>query len=925
METEATFQLDQTAVNHSDYSQDLKELGENSEDLLDFLPETQLTPPSQVTRPLLSKKRSLSILDSEPRQPLKRIFRSSDVIAREKEAKKNAKAAKEVKTLLEKDEKQQHAKEKQLKMLKKYRANLGNIWKKPFEFAATSRFMFQTAMCLKTLYPTTEEGFALGIYKSFFRRSDDSDRDYEWEDAQGGDDPLYAASYFRAALKEAQESHPDWTICYDPILSDRVLADLVARAVGHEYIITNTKGDGWQWNDKEKLWQVMEAAHATRMVTDVLMKLHRDKKIVCTDQKEEKSFLLNIGQYGKCINIVKALSALRPEQKNMKPNSSEWELPVLDGPSKQFPYVIDLKTLKFTPRGHQHFFTGCTGRHMIKNADAKARIGFVGLLRQYRKLVRSITSDDFKIKERDDLLKKIYPDAATFISTSIPNLDKRDWFTLRLSLGLSCSVQDRAVYFIFGIGSNGKSKQIKALLKSLGKTFADTVPKSVIIKKAGKEFSNPAQHTAHMMPLVDLRLGHIDESDRTDLIDNTSLKLVAEGGDVQVRGIFKDFKSVTMRGKVIVSSQFQPVMDTTDQAMWDRLYAMKLDVRYWTDLHELKPEKDGWDEKHQVWWIHRSAESDAFCEKMFLPEPEGYQNQIFSYYCCVAHAAHHIFTKTRDGILPIPPIIRKETKEFFSQCDEVKAFLDEQSKPVDNWQNGDLAVAVYKAFVRWQNESGTARAWKQRTFLESMRFKGLYNSSWRSFRGMHTSIILVDEKARFIEEMVAPTDLIPQGSAQPLPPRPNVRELITGDAPDVGGNRTKPVGDQTVIETKTGVEVRFYEQGGQIPSKVLMYDRPVPSKKKDRFRQMVDTIEHAHDMGIIPTGYFIRLLGFGNSMFQKYCFNLPAAKRAQLLKGQQITKKKQRIQKKMPPNPSVIPLLKDQDVMVQIDPLPFIE
>lgn len=923
MDAEPNLSMDLSPVNHSDFSQDIKDLGNSSEDLLDFLPETQPTPPSQLTRPLLSKKRPLSILDSEPRQPLKRLYRSSEIIAREKKEKKKARDEAKAAAALEKDEKKHKEKDKKTKLLQKHRAILGNIWNKAFEFPATMRFMHQTAMVLKTLYPTSEEGYAMGIYKIFFRKSDDSDRESTWEEAQGNDDPSEAVRYFRVALKEEQKRNPDWTVCYDPILSDRVLADIVARAVGHEYIITNTKGDGWQWNDKHKLWEVMEAAHATRMITDVLTDLHTKKKIICSDLKEEKTFLTTIGQYGKCINIVKSLSALRPEQKNLKPNASEWELPVISGADKKTPYVINLKILKFELRGHQHFFTGCTGRYFIISEEKKARVGDKFLLRCYRRLCSQITSTDFKIQERDDLIKKIYPDAYQFISTSIPLLAKRDWFTMRLSLGLTTNVVDRAAYFIFGIGSNGKSKQIKALTKALGKTFADTVPKSVIIKKAGREFSNPSQHTAHLVPLVPLRLGHIDESDRTDVIDNSSLKLVAEGGDMQVRGIFKDFQSVTMRVKVFVSSQFQPIIDVTDQAMWDRLFAMKLDVRYWTQLHELKPEQDGWDEKHEVWWVHRTAESDAFCERAFVPEPEGYQNQIFSYYCLVAHAAHHIFTKTQDGILPVPEIIRKETKEFFSQCDEVKTFLDENTKRVESWQSGDLVLVVYQAFVKWQNLCGTARAWKQRAFLDALKFKGLYNQGWRSLKGTHTSVIVVDEKTRFIEEMVAPTDLLPVAEA-PLPPRGAVRELISADVQDVGRVKFASVGEQVVHPTRTGVEVKIYDEGGTVATRTLGYDKPQSTKKKDRFRQMTDTIEHAESLGIIPTGFFLKQLGFGSSMFEKYCYNLSPARRAQLCKSRMPTKKRVIRKKKMPVNPSVAPMFKAGDPMFQMDPSLFV-
>lgn len=907
-------------INHSDFSQDIKDLGAASDDLLDLLPETQLTPPSQLT----GKKR-------KQREPLKRLFRTKSVIEKEKRNKERARQEKKVSKDKADLEKKHEKSAKEEKRIKKYRAILGNYFTKPFEIPATDRFLNLGAMVLKTLYPPAQERFAISIYNSFYRKSNDQEREEIWEGAEGGDDPEFAIKMMKAGIKEAQEANPDWKVCYDPVLSDRVLADLVSRYLGKEFIISNTKGDGWQWNDKEKLWQVMEAAHATRMVTDILMTLYRKKLVIFSELKEDKAFQLAIGQYGKCINVVKALSALRPDQKLLTPNHSAWELPCLGYTDREVPRVIDLKQLKSRPRCSTDFFTGCTGRYFIQEDDPRARIGAKIHIRMYRKVCRGITNEDMKIAERDALLEKIYPDVHKFLKTSLPVLEKRDFLSLRLSLGMTTDVRDRSGYFLYGIGSNGKTKLVESLITALGKTFADIVPKSVIIKKAGKEFSNAAQHTAHMIPLVPIRLSLINETDRTDIVDNTSFKNVVEGATVQVRGIFQGFTSAQLRAKVFIASQFPAKIDTTDQAMWDRLLAIKVDVRFWTDNHEIKPAQDGWDEKNGIHWIKRTLESDRFCAKMFLPEPAGFLNQLFSYYCLVAYAAYGMMERTADGLLPVPKIIRDETKEFFSHCDEVKEFLDENTKQAKGWHEGDLASTVYTKFAKWQNESGTARAWKRKNFLEALKFKGLYNRAWRTLKGYHTLLVLVDENTKYIEEQVGVEDLLPvdldnlketKTIPPPLPSEsieapPPGRTRISHDVPDVGGSRLYPRGHQ-MCETYCNqkreklVQITIYGEGGSVPTETIRQVIPKPVRKGERMAQMLEVIKVASEKGIKPTALYLNCMGFGCSLVSKWVKDLPSAMKAYIsAKNYPIVRKPMTKRKRPAPpgTPSVRDLL----------------
>lgn len=551
-----------------------------------------------------------------------------------------------------------------------------------YEGVAFEPFKKLIAISVKSVYNANpKEGFQL--YTCFFSLAGDRTalKDY-WQEALVLDDPEHAVRFLQNNIaKNNREIRDGAETHFDPLNTDRDLSALILKDSAERLIFTDTKGNGYEWNEPQKLWQEMEVLHASRVVCEMLKKMLSRKKIVFGDPKDEKKFLVNIGSLSKGMNIAKCLASRRLEGVVLEPNHHMYYLPITD--EKNTKRVLDLEKLASYPRESGTFFTECTGRHFIQSPQQKV------LIKRFKKLCNDITVENQHDEELDTLLGKIYPHAHRFISTSVPVLGKRTWFLHRLGISLTTNVEDRAGYWLYGVGSGGKTKILEAVAIAVGRTFASTVPRGSLCRR-GKEISNPAQHTAHLVPFVGPRLCIHNETERGSHLDASLYKVVTDGTDISVRDLHKSFSQKKVWGKVFTCTQYPPIIDQNDHAVRDRVQAMHMNVRFWLVSQPYKPEN--WDdEKYQdfhdtlkdIYWVKRTSETDAFCRAMSVPEEKGgYLNELFSYCVLCAHRAIKIITNPLLGRLPVPLEIKKETEEFFSASDVVKDFINENCQVV---------------------------------------------------------------------------------------------------------------------------------------------------------------------------------------------------------------------------------------------------
>ena len=98
----------------------------------------------------------------------------------------------------------------------------------------------------------------------------------------------------------------------------------------------------------------------------------------------------------------------------------------------------------------------------------------------------------------------------------------------------------RYIYFLTGVGSNGKSLLLKVLSNIFDEAI-DTISKLVVIKQKG---NNNGVITTELEKLDKCRLGVVSELTNTDELNTTRVKEITGGDKIDFRGLFKSNKTI---------------------------------------------------------------------------------------------------------------------------------------------------------------------------------------------------------------------------------------------------------------------------------------------------------------------------------------------------------------------------------------------
>ena len=98
----------------------------------------------------------------------------------------------------------------------------------------------------------------------------------------------------------------------------------------------------------------------------------------------------------------------------------------------------------------------------------------------------------------------------------------------------------RYIYFLTGVGSNGKSLLLK-VLSNIFYDAVDTISKLVVIKQRG---NNTGTITTELEKLDKCRLGVVSELTNTDELNATRVKEITGGDKIDFRGLFKTNKTI---------------------------------------------------------------------------------------------------------------------------------------------------------------------------------------------------------------------------------------------------------------------------------------------------------------------------------------------------------------------------------------------
>ena len=130
---------------------------------------------------------------------------------------------------------------------------------------------------------------------------------------------------------------------------------------------------------------------------------------------------------------------------------------------------------------------------------------------------------------------------------------------------LTGSVQDHILPIFYGVGANGKSVFLAAIQALLGPDYSMHAPRDLLMIKHQK--SHPTEladlHGKRIVCCVEAQAGcHFDES---------LIKELTGGDRIRARRMKEDFWEFSPSHKLVLSSNYRPVVRGTDHGIWRRL------------------------------------------------------------------------------------------------------------------------------------------------------------------------------------------------------------------------------------------------------------------------------------------------------------------------------------------------------------------
>lgn len=184
-------------------------------------------------------------------------------------------------------------------------------------------------------------------------------------------------------------------------------------------------------------------------------------------------------------------------------------------------------------------------------------------------LLTKMTEASFQEPPVDDNGDPIPGAWETFLAEVLPNEAVRECFRRLVGMSLIGRQVEHVLPLLTGVGANGKSTAVDAILHALG-SYAMAADPNLLTE--GKTSS---------MGLVDLmgrRLAAINETNRDARIADATAKQVTGGDRMKARKLYCDWVEWTPSHTLVMVTNHPPKVSGDDEAMWRRLMIFPFDV-----------------------------------------------------------------------------------------------------------------------------------------------------------------------------------------------------------------------------------------------------------------------------------------------------------------------------------------------------------
>jgi P4 family phage/plasmid primase-like protien len=249
-------------------------------------------------------------------------------------------------------------------------------------------------------------------------------------------------------------------------------------------------------------------------------------------------------------------------------------------------------------------------------------------------------------------------------------------------LCLTDDVSIQSLHVLHGSGANGKSLFLKIISKILG-DYVTLMSSDFLLAKA----KDSKLETTN---LQGVRLAIINELPENGVLYDNRVKELIGNGQIKARGHYQNFSVVKETYKIVIASNYKPIVKGQDDGIWRRLRIIACELSL-TD-----------------------NQKDHYLEKSLLKEIDG------------------IFLWMLDGLklfktdgLDMTSRMYEDVKQFKKSEDQIGRFIDECLYiSIDNRISAKL---VYEIFCTWHGKNPIAFS----EFLRKMEHKGYVNKQRR--------------------------------------------------------------------------------------------------------------------------------------------------------------------------------------------------
>lgn len=264
---------------------------------------------------------------------------------------------------------------------------------------------------------------------------------------------------------------------------------------------------------------------------------------------------------------------------------------------------------------------------------------------------------------------------------------------------LTGSTRAHALFFLYGLGANGKTVFVNALSGILG-DYATTAPIETFVE------SSQDRHSTELAKLAGARLVNASETSAGRAWDEAKVKLMTGGDKITARFMRQDFFDYVPQFKLVISGNHRPNLRNVDEAIRRRLHLIPFAVTI------------------------PAEERDTELSEKLKEEWPG----IFRW------AIEGCLEWQRIKLAP-PDCVRTATEEYLDAENTIEHWISERCEVGS--QHVDSAGNLFQSFGRWCQQEGEHEG-SHKHFSQALTAHGFKKSKeggQRVFRGIRLKLL----------------------------------------------------------------------------------------------------------------------------------------------------------------------------------------